>query len=118
MDETKDSLMREIETEIENLSLLENGSEEKARAIDGVTKLYRLKIDEAKNDIDSESKKEEEMVQAKDRYARYCLSAAEIVLPIMFYSVWMRRGFKFEETGTITSSTFKGLTRFFKPTKR
>lgn len=118
MDETKDSLIREIETEIENLSLLEDGSEEKARAIDGLTKLYKLKIEEAKNDIDSEARKEDEIVQTKDRYIRYGISAAEIILPIMFYSTWMKRGFKFEETGTFTSSTFRGLTKFFKPTRR
>jgi hypothetical protein len=40
-----------------------------------------------------------------------------IGLPLIFYASWMRRGFKFEETGTYTSTTFKGLFNRFKPTK-
>ena len=40
-----------------------------------------------------------------------------VVAPIMFYSAWMKRGLRFEETGTYTSQTFKGLFGKFKPTK-
>lgn len=40
-----------------------------------------------------------------------------IVAPLVFYSVWMDRGFKFEEEGTYTSQTFKGLTNKFNPTR-
>lgn len=40
-----------------------------------------------------------------------------IVAPIMFYSIWMNRGFEFEKEGTFTSTTFKGLIGKFKTTK-
>ncbi len=56
--------------------------------------------------------------QAKDRIFRAGIAAAEIVLPLVFYAAWMRKGFKFEETGTFTSTTFRGLFGKFKPTKK
>ena len=44
------------------------------------------------------------------------VQALGIVLPLSFYAVWMKRGLQFEETGSFTSKTFQGLTKFFKPT--
>lgn len=40
-----------------------------------------------------------------------------VVGPLVFYSIWMDRGFRFEEEGTYTSQTFKGLTNKFSPTR-
>lgn len=54
----------------------------------------------------------------KDRYFRLGIAAAEIILPLVFYAAWMKRGFKFEENGTYTSTTFRGLFNRFKPTKK
>lgn len=51
-------------------------------------------------------------------YFRFGMAAAELVLPLMFYGVWMRRGFKFEQDGTFTSQTFRGLFSRFRPTKK
>ena len=56
--------------------------------------------------------------QVKDRYFRLGIAAAEIILPLVFYAAWMKRGFKFEEKGTYTSTTFRGLFNRFKPTKK
>ena len=53
----------------------------------------------------------------KDRYFRLGISAAELILPLMFYGIWMNRGFKFEKDGTYTSQTFRSLFSRFKPTK-
>ena len=55
--------------------------------------------------------------QAIDRYFRIGAEAAGILLPLIFYAIWMRKGFKFEETGTYTSTTFKGLFNRFRPVK-
>jgi hypothetical protein len=52
-----------------------------------------------------------------DRYLKLGIEIIGIGLPLIFYASWMRRGFKFEETGTYTSTTFKGLFNRFKPTK-
>lgn len=128
-EEIKDLLGEEIKTEIRDLSTLEPGSKEKSTAIDDLAKLYRLRIEETKNEWDFNEKydaresdnilkKDQLEEQVKDRYFRLGLEAAGIILPMVFYAVWMRRGFRFEETGTYTSTTFRGLFNRFKPTRK
>ena len=128
-EEIRDLLGEEIKTEIRNLSTLEPGSEEKSTAIDDLAKLYRLRIEETRNEwdfnekyesrySDIQFKKDQLEEQVKDRYFRLGLEAAGIILPLIFYAVWMKRGVKFEETGTFTSTTFRGLFNRFRPTKK
>jgi len=128
-EEIRRLLGEEIKTEIQKLSSLESGSKEKSTAIEDLATLYRLRIEETKNELDFDEKydsrvsdqllkKEQLDEQVKDRYFRLGVEAASILLPMMFYAVWMRRGFKFEETGTYTSTTFRGLFNRFKPTRK
>ncbi len=135
-EEIKELLDREIADEIRKLSSLSDGSKEKSEAIEDLTKLYRLKIDESKMEWDVDEKysrremeketnaKDEEFrniqlnEQVKDRYFRVGIAAAELIIPLIFYGIWMRKGFKFEETGAFTSTTFKGLFNRFRPTKK
>lgn len=118
----------EIARRIEELKNLEQGSEEHTRAVENLTKLYRLRIDETKSQWDYsekferaekelELKKKQLDEQVKDRYFKVGVDAAGIVLPLIFYGIWMNRGFRFEETGTITSSVFRGLTQKFRTTR-
>lgn len=129
-------LSEEIAKEIRELNYLETGSKEKSAAIDDLTQLYKLRIEENKSVWDADDKFERRAMeketnardnevkriqiaeQVKDRYFRVGIAAAELVLPLVFYGVWMKRGFKFEETGAFTSSTFKGLINRFRPTKK
>ena len=37
------------------------------------------------------------------------VQAAGIILPIIFYGSWVKKGLEFEKEGTFTSTTFKGL---------
>lgn len=132
----RDLLSGEISREIQALSGLNAGSKEKSTAIDDLTKLYKLRIEESKNDWEYDEKynrrvmeeeagtRDEEMKrtqlseQIKDRYFRLGIAAAELMIPLMFYGIWMKKGFKFEETGTYTSTTFRGLFNRFRPTKK
>lgn len=132
----KDLLNEEIATEIQNLSELKAGSDEKSSAIDDLAKLYKLRIEENKSELDADEKydrrvmegeantKDDELKQkqleeqVKERYFRVGVAAAELMVPLIFYGIWMRKGFKFEETGTYTSKTFTGLINRFKPTKK
>lgn len=132
----KELLSEEIAEEIQALSDMSSGSKEKSMAIDDLTKLYKLRIEENKSEWDADEKynrrvmEEEANVrddktkhtqiaeQVKDRYFRLGIAAAELMIPLMFYGIWMRKGFKFEETGTYTSTTFRGLFNRFRPTKR
>ena len=130
--EIKDLLEDEIKTEIENLASLEPGSDKHASAVKSLTELYKLNIEETENERSFVSKCDHELVEERemqlkteqlreqklDRYFRLVIEAAGLVLPLVFYGIWMRKGFKFEETGTFTSTTFRGLFNKFKPTKR
>lgn len=155
MDENiKELLNGEIAAEIQMISSLDSGSEEKSKAIEDLTKLYRLRIEEIKSGLEAEDKRgrraleseasvrEHEIKKAqldeqikadvqdeqykscqlseqmKDRYFKLGIAAAELLIPLMFYGIWMRKGFKFEETGTYTSTTFRGLFNRFRPTKK
>lgn len=126
----------EIAAEIRALDYLEAGSKEKAMAIDSLVQLYKLRVDENKSIWDTDEKENRRVMeeetnaredeikriqiaeQKKDRYFRVGIAGAELMIPLIFYGIWMKKGFKFEETGTITSSTFKGLINRFRPTKK
>ena len=142
-EELKGLLGKAIQTELEGLSNLKSGSQEKSMAIDNVVRLYKLKIEETKNDLEYAEKEERRLMekdqlreevashqqeetfkrdqlseQVKDRYFRIGIAAAELIIPLIFYGVWMRKGFKFEETGTYTSGTFRNFFGRLKPTKK
>ena len=150
----KELLNEEIAAEIQAISSLDSGSEEKSKAIEDLAKLYRLRIEETKSELDAEDKRSRRTLeseanvreneikksqldeqinadvqdeqykrsqldeQVKDRYFKLGIAAAELLIPIMVYGIWMRKGFKFEETGTYTSTTFRGLFNRFRPTKK
>lgn len=144
MDEQiRQALADEILSQLNNLSTLDPGSKEQQTAVENVTKLYRLGLEDAKTDTDYDEKvrrremdeqheqneldkqtreeqfkKDQLAEQIKDRYFRLGIGVAEIVLPLIFYATWMKKGFKFEETGTYTSTTFRGLFNRFRPTKK
>ena len=134
MTETKGLLEEAIVSGIRDLENLEAGSEEQAKAISGIKQLYGLKIDEARLEAELEEKIErreldkekfnEEMSsnlfdkkfknkqlkeQKLDRYFKTGVVIFDLLLTLGFSAAWMRRGFKFEETGTYTSDTFRWL---------
>ena len=129
-------LDEEIAAEIRSISEMKDGSTEKSKAISDLTTLYKLRIEENKNLWEADEKydrrKMEEEAglrdenikrtqiseQIKDRYFKVGIAAAELMIPLVFYGFWMNKGFKFEETGAYTSTTFKGLFNRFRPTKK
>lgn len=135
MDENTKLLNEEIRQRIESLGDFEPGSEEEVKAVENLNKLYKLRIEEikaqnedderyARRSMDKEAQEREaetKLIEMKEhrieRYVRYGLEGAAIVLPLIFYGTWMKRGFKFEEEGTFTSTTFRGLFSKFRPTK-
>ncbi len=129
-------LDEEIAAEIQSISEMKGGSTEKSKAISDLATLYKLRIEENKNLWEADEKydrrKMEEEAglrdedikrtqiseQIKDRYFKVGIAAAELMIPLVFYGIWMNKGFKFEETGAYTSTTFKGLFNRFRPTKK
>lgn len=142
MAEIKSLLDDVIETEIQNLEGLLSGSDEKSKAIQNLATLHKLRIEEIKAETEAEEKRERRAMDSEkhradladrayedtlqehqlreqkiDRYARIGVALAELTLPLIFYGIWMNRGFKFEETGVYASTTFKNLLNRFRPTK-
>lgn len=135
-EEIKNLLDEEIKSQINTISDMDVNDENYSKAVDSLVKLHKLRIEEMKSITDSEDqaykretdeetcklneeiRQEQLSEQKKDRYIRIGLDVAGLLVPIMFYSTWMRRGFKFEESGTFTSTTFRGLFGHFKPTRR
>jgi hypothetical protein len=66
---------------------------------------------------EDELQKRQARDQVIDRCVRTGVAVAELVLPLVCYGIWMRKGFQFEETGSFTSTTFKNLLNRFRPTK-
>lgn len=134
MAEIKTQLDDVIEKEIERVDSLPPG-EDRAQAIKDLTALHKLRVDEVKAEQGTkelackERELEDSRTQADalaqrqvketrvDRCFRAGIAVVELVLPLMFYGTWMKRGLKFEETGSFTSTTFKNLLSKFRPTK-
>lgn len=49
--------------------------------------------------------------------AKTGIEVVGVIAPLVFYGIWMNRGLQFEEEGSFTSQTFKGLIGKFKPNK-
>ena len=138
----KELLDGKIETALNALDKFEAGTNEYGAAVEDLRKLYQLKTDEEKavmEDAEKRSRREMEAEQFKrdadirereaqfkadqterQRLVDYVKLGAEIagiVLPLMFYAGWLRKGFKFEESGKFTSDTFRGFIMKLKPTK-
>lgn len=135
MAEIKSLLDSVIEQEIQNVKSLASGSNEKSSAIRDLATLHKLRIEEIKAETEAEDKhmrqvgeqddrdRDEQFKhrqlrdQLIDRCMRTGMDIAGLVLPLVFYGIWMNKGFKFEETGSFTSTTFKNLLNRFRPTK-
>lgn len=131
--ELKDLIESEVQNELENLKKIELGTDEHKAATDDICKLYSkvleckkadCEFDRAMNQEDLEEKKyrsdvirqENELEEKqKDRKIRLVVDTAKIVLPLTVYAVLIYKGFKFEETGTISSTCLRNLIGKIKP---
>lgn len=109
--EVKARLDEEIKTQIEYLSSNQtlNVDDE---AMEHLETLHKMRIEELRVEAERERLNSEK----KNQTIKHVLEALGIVLPLSFYAYWMRRGFKFEETGAFTSTTFRSLFNRFRPT--
>ena len=61
----KELLNEEIAAEILAISSLPSGSEEKSKAIEDLAKLYRLRIEETKSELDAEDKRSQRTLESE-----------------------------------------------------
>ena len=126
--ELNERLDKELERRFEDLGNLETGSDEQGKATDNIVKLYKLRMDEneqenSKNADEDKAVLErhklelEEQKAKDDKLIRILTTVTSVGVTIAGFAVgshWYGKGFKFEETGTICSSTFKCLMRDFR----
>ena len=126
--ELNERLDKELERRFEDLENLTTGSYEQGKATDNIVKLYKLRMDEneqenSKNADEDKAVLErhklelEEQKAKDDKLIRILTTVTSVGVTIAGFAVgshWYGKGFKFEETGTICSSTFKGLMRDFR----
>lgn len=130
--EMRTLLEDEIKSEIKKLSQYETGTAQHTAAVESVTKLYRVNIEDVEKeraftsqteqDVDRQRELQLKVAQLEeqkiDRYFKFGAEVGVATLTLLFYGIWMRRGFKFEENGTYTSKTFMNLINRFRPTTR
>ena len=106
-----------IDRSIDKMKLIDPEEEGYKDATERLTALYKLKIEESQAESETQIKSQQLAEAKKDRWIKLGVDIAGILLPIGFYGIWMARGFKFEQTGSYTSTTFRGLFNRFKPTR-
>jgi hypothetical protein len=101
----KKLLDEQIKMEIESLCLMETGSEEKEKEVENLAKLYKLRIEEDKNERENENVQKRDFIDKVKIGVEVGLGA----LNLFITCYWMHKTFKFEETGSITSSAGRGM---------
>lgn len=116
---------------IDSLNDLQPGTDEYKVTVDTINKLYEtvnkekeiglkgdsLAIEEANNYENRKIKSKETKSGMILSGLKTAVELSAVVIPVVFYGVWLKKGFEFEEEGTITSNTFKGLISKFKTTR-
>ena len=128
MERTKKMLHEEIESQFDGLEGIEIGSEAYRNAVDGLSKLMDREIEISKLQAEREDKLESRAIETRlknrqlmddktDKIIRNGLTAAGLVVTAGL-TVWgTLKTFKFEETGTITSSIGRGFIQRLTPRK-
>ena len=111
-----DTMLRdELQREFENLKDMKSGTEEHKVGVDSLTKLLDRAIEMDKLEADVQEKAENREVDIslkekqlqedkKDRIVKNCLTAVGLIASVGL-TVWGScKSWKFEETGTITST--------------
>ena len=94
----------EIEDKFDELANLNPSSKEYSAAVDSVTKLMDRAIEIEKLEMTETQNEKQLKEDRKSRLTKNCIDIGSIVLPLAV-TIWgARASFKFEETGTITTS--------------
>lgn len=110
----------ELDKDKHNQNIVEFHSEDTHRTNSEIIENNKLEVEKQKinlkksEDVTEENRAKRESIE---RYVSMGINVLSIVVPIAFYGKWLKTGMQFEETGTFTSKTFQGLTKFFRPTK-
>lgn len=134
----RELLEEELKADIESLNNLSPDTDEYKKIVENIVKLHEILDAEYEHELKEESQRRE-LLRAEDeleikrdaendrqtqckrdrriQYIRIGLEASGIILPLIFYGVWLKKGFEFEKEGIVTSSFFKNMINRIKPTK-
>lgn len=105
----KQLLESEIENGFRTLNGLEAGTEAHKAKVDELAKFIDRTIEIEKLESENETKIKQADEEKKDRLIRNCMTAAGIIIPSAI-TIWGTvQTFKFEETGTITTTMGRGF---------
>lgn len=107
----------EIERLLDELTKVDPSSGEYKELIERIGNLYETIYKENVLENDNLTKLEELKQSKIWNGVKTGVEIATVMAPLVFYGIWMNRGLEFEQEGSYTSSTFKGLISKFKPTK-
>ena len=93
-------IRRKMFDEEERKHKLKTEESEKAR-------IEKLRVD--KEVLERNERIERSEKEDMHKYIGYAINVAGIVLPLIFYGTWFKKGLTFEETGVYTSGMVKGL---------
>lgn len=121
MDLNRELLTKEIESQLTAISTMENGSEEKAKAIDDICQLYKLELEEKRRDDEKdeagENRKAAEADRKHERIHRYVMLGLSAVGTVGIFAIefvgW-RWKIQFEETGSVSSRVFDDIGKLVK----
>lgn len=125
----KEKLGDNIEKALGELENLQLGSDEHTAATNNIVKLYQLKQEDEKLEVTSiqqDEELEQRVIDRKERRKQWILDTVlhvgEVVAMTGVYVGLTKWGFKFEETGSITSKTMRdvssGFSSFIKPRRK
>ena len=104
---THELLEKEIEKVFGIMDEADPNSEEYERLLETLETLYRLNIDEFSIRVEEEKNR-------NDNKVKIIIEGVAIGTTLVFNMVWMRKGFRFEETGAYASTTYRYLIDKFK----
>jgi hypothetical protein len=112
MSEVNEMLDEAIKNRLMEIESLEAGTEEMSRAVEDAAKLYMLKMDEIKNELEAQDK-------IVNRLINIISGAAWGIGTLGFNWYVFYKGLKYEEEGTFNSGTFRRfMNNFPKPFKK
>ena len=135
-EDVRDKLLEEIDSVIDALSeKTDPANEQYGKAVRNLNTLYQLKMNEDQNirmheekmaafeveKLKATKREDNELNQAKDKkietYLKYGVEVMGLVTTLTFYGIWFAKGFRYEETGSYASTTFRNMIGRFKPGK-
>lgn len=118
MDEQKEALKRQIQTQLELLSTMEEGTEEKERETKILKDLCAIAMDHDKMNADRKADEVDRKHRTWMDYMRLGLEGAGIVVSVGVGLVTLNSVMKYEETGSFNSKASQMLLRFMQPFKK